>query len=90
MSEASPAIPMHKTPYKRPANNNVSDSDKQTTHYAAIGLQHILYMRTIHLLSPFEVQDRCFSDILVYGLIRSSTVTAANALMLEDTVLQLI
>ena len=41
----------------------------------------------IHSLSPFEVRAKCFSDMLVYGLIRSSTVTAARALMLEDTVL---
>ena len=88
MSEASPAIPIHKTPYKRPANNIVPDTKKETTCSADI--QHVLYMRTIHSLSPFEIQDRCFSDIWVYGLIRSSTVTAANALMLEDTVLRLI
>lgn len=41
-----------------------------------------------HSLSPLEVQNLCFSDMLVYGLIRSSTVTAASALMLDDTVLK--
>lgn len=39
------------------------------------------------LLSTLEAQDRCFSDILAHGLITSSSVTAASALMLEDTVL---
>lgn len=38
-------------------------------------------------LIPLDIQDSCFSLMLVYGLSRSSTVTAASALMLEDTVL---
>lgn len=38
-------------------------------------------------LSALEAQDRCFSDMSVHGLITSSSVTAASALMLEDTVL---
>lgn len=41
----------------------------------------------IYLLVPFEIQASCLSDMLAYGLIRSSTVTAASALMLEETVL---
>lgn len=47
-------------------------------------------VKIICLLSPLEMRERRFSDILVYGLIRSSTVTAAKALMLVDTVLELI
>lgn len=36
-----------------------------------------------------EIHDNFFSERdLKYGLMRSSTVTAARALMLEDTVLQ--
>lgn len=38
-------------------------------------------------LSALEAHDRCFSDILAHGLMMSSSVTAASALMLEDTVL---
>lgn len=43
----------------------------------------------IHSLIPFDIKDRCFSEKLVHGLIMSSTVTAARALMLEDTVLRI-
>lgn len=44
-------------------------------------------MKAILLLIPLESQARCLSDMLAYGLMRSSIVTAARALMLEDTVL---
>lgn len=41
-----------------------------------------------NLLSPWEIQERDFSDSdLKRGLTRSSRVTAAKALILEDTVL---
>lgn len=43
----------------------------------------------IHSHSPLDIQNWCFSDSLKKGLIRSSSVTAARALMLEDTVLGL-
>lgn len=39
------------------------------------------------ILRPLDSQIRCFSDMFVCGLIMSSTVTVAIALMLEDTVL---
>lgn len=41
------------------------------------------------LLRALEIQESCFSDMLVDGLIRSSKVTAASALMLVDTVLEM-
>ena len=41
-----------------------------------------------NLLIPWEIQERDLSERdLKRGLIRSSTVTAAKALILEDTVL---
>lgn len=43
----------------------------------------------IHSHRPLDIQNWCFSDSLKKGLIRSSSVTAARALMLEDTVLGL-
>lgn len=42
---------------------------------------------TADILRPLDSQIRCFSDMFVCGLIMSSTVTVAIALMLEDTVL---
>jgi len=41
------------------------------------------------ILIPMEIHDNFFSERdLKCGLMKSSTVTAAKALMLEDTVLQ--
>lgn len=43
----------------------------------------------LDILIPMEIHDNFFSERdLKCGLMRSSTVTAARALMLEDTVLQ--
>ena len=43
----------------------------------------------MRLLIPLEIQDSFLSvSDGKYGLIKSSTVTAAKALMLEDTVLR--
>lgn len=60
-------------------------------HSHILMLTHCIYIYCrillLHLLSPLERLNSCFSDMLVYGLIRSSSVTAAIAFMLEDTVL---
>lgn len=41
----------------------------------------------VNILRPLDSHIRCFSDMFVCGLTMSSTVTAAIALILEETVL---